>query len=515
MKLITSRSFSVASKKILTQSNISPNLIKAEYAVRGYIPTLAGEIRSKIKVDPSAYSFSEIVQLNIGNPLIFNTKPMWTFRQLIGNYLQGENIGQFENLVSQSTSFEYLSSRLNEGKKSLLFQDYQRLANQMSEMMPSRQRTIRGGYEETKNAVASMMYKRDGVPAESSKIFLSNGASSAIRLFFDFIIDNPNTGILIPIPQYPLYSALITLFNGQGVPYYLDEADNWNITIQEVEKAYESSLLRGIKPKAIVLINPGNPTGNVFKRKSMEQIIAFAHSRNLILLADEVYQENIYCNEPWVSFKQVLAESPSNIANELELVSFHSLSKGILSECGLRGGYVEMINLDPSFFSEFEKIYASTWPNAIGQAMMTLKCKFLSGELKNDLSPETYNLLINEYQEAYDSLKFRAKAATLKLNEAKNVVCNPIDGAMYAFPQIKLPDKFIKAAQTVNLKPDVFYCKTLLEKTGICMVPGSGFGQKEGTYHFRTTILPAPDAYFTQVFEKFRRANDDLMNEYS
>jgi len=416
--------------------------------------------------------------------------------------------------MRHSTANRYTKTHFPEIPEEHFFSNFDDLAHLLQKNQPSFERTSLGGYMEAKQSVADMIAARDGFPADPTKIFLSNGASSAIRLFFDFLITDPNVGIMIPIPQYPLYSALITLFNGQGVPYYLDEANNWNITIKEVEKAYESAISKGIKPKAIVLINPGNPTGNVFDRSSMEQIIEFAHRKNIILLADEVYQENIYGEKPWYSFKKILAESPSKIAKELELVSFHSLSKGILGECGIRGGYVEMTNLDPAFTAQFEKIYSMTWPNAIGQTILNLKCKFLSGDLDKIVSKETMNALRYEYQQAYDSLRFRANSATKKLNEAINVQCNPIEGAMYAFPQIKLPPKFIKAAEEAKLKPDVFYCKTLLERTGICLVPGSGFGQQEGTFHFRTTILPSPDEYFSRVFEKFKEENDKLMKEY-
>jgi alanine transaminase len=514
MNTITRR-LSSSLTKVLNKSTVNPHLIQAEYAVRGYIPTLASEIAKQIKIDPKKYDFNQIVQLNIGNPLVFNTKPIWTFRQIVGDYLRTDRAKNRLTYMHHSSASNYLQSHFPEFNSENYFGDFDNLGIDLQKNQPNFERTPLGGYLEAKKSVADMISVRDGFPADPTKIFLSNGASSAIRLFFDFLITDPSVGILIPIPQYPLYSALITLFNGQGVPYYLDEANNWNITIKEVEKSYEDAIAKGIKPKAIVLINPGNPTGNVFDRNSMEQIVEFAHKKNLILLADEVYQENVYGEKPWYSFKKVLKESPSKIANELELVSFHSLSKGILGECGIRGGYVEMTNMDPAFTSEFERIYSLIWPNAVGQAILNLKCKFLSGDLDKLISKETMIALRYEYQQAYDSLRFRANAATNKLNEAINVQCNPIEGAMYAFPQIKLSPRFIKAAEAAKLKPDVFYCKTLLERTGICLVPGSGFGQQEGTFHFRTTILPSPDNYFTSVFEKFKIENDKLMQEYS
>ena len=83
---------------------------------------------------------------------------------------------------------------------------------------------------------------------------------------------------------------------------------------------------------------------------------------------------------------------------------------------------------------------------------------------------------------------------TAALNTMEGVSCTSIDGAMYAFPTITLPAKAVQAAADAEVQPDAFYCLELLEKTGIVTVPGSGFGQKEGTFHFRTTILPPDDS---------------------
>lgn len=79
------------------------------------------------------------------------------------------------------------------------------------------------------------------------------------------------------------------------------------------------------------------------------------------------------------------------------------------------------------------------------------------------------------------------------LNSIDGFSCNTVQGAMYAFPQFMLPPKAIEFANKENIAPDVFYAFELLENTGICIVPGSGFGQKPGTFHFRTTILPQLD----------------------
>lgn len=84
---------------------------------------------------------------------------------------------------------------------------------------------------------------------------------------------------------------------------------------------------------------------------------------------------------------------------------------------------------------------------------------------------------------------------------------------MYAFPQIRLPEKAIEAAKKAGQAPDVFYAFQLLEQTGICIVPGSGFGQRPGTYHFRTTILPQP-AKLKEMLDMFRAFHEKFLKQY-
>lgn len=97
------------------------------------------------------------------------------------------------------------------------------------------------------------------------------------------------SGVLAPVPQYPLYLAALTEFDMPQISYYLDESKNWAISIEELERAVEEAR-NFCQPKAIVVINPGNPTGQVLTRENIEDIIRFAHKEKLFILADEVYQ---------------------------------------------------------------------------------------------------------------------------------------------------------------------------------------------------------------------------------
>jgi alanine transaminase len=96
----------------------------------------------------------------------------------------------------------------------------------------------------------------------------------------------------------------------------------------------------------------------------------------------------------------------------------------------------------------------------------------------------------------------------------KNMTCNEIQGAMYGFPQIRFSHKAIKRAEKLNVLPDFMYCMDLLKETGIMTVPGSGFGQKDGTYHLRVTNLVCPTDEMSRTMEKMSEFNDKFHDKY-
>lgn len=123
-------------------------------------------------------------------------------------------------------------------------------------------------------------------------------------------------GVMVPIPQYPLYSATIAEFNMGQIGYYLNEETGWGLDISELNRAISDARSNNIQPRAIVVINPGNPTGQVLSRENIEQVIKFAHQEDLMIFADEVYQDNVYAEgSKFFSFKKVFCfqTSVSNI----------------------------------------------------------------------------------------------------------------------------------------------------------------------------------------------------------
>jgi len=253
----------------------------------------------------------------------------------------------------------------------------------------------------------------------------------------------------------------------------------------------------------------GNPTGQCLTEQNMRDLIAFCYESNLVLMADEVYQENIYnLSRPFISARQVLGKMPEPIKSGQEVVSFHTVSKGAYGECGMRGGYMELHNFDPDVIEELYKVAAiNLCSNMPGQVAL--------GIMVNPPKPgdASYPLYRREKQALIDSLQRRARLITDAFNSLEGVVCQETEGAMYSFPRITLPAAFIELARTKGKEPDVLYCLELLAETGLSCVPGSGFRQKAGTFHIRTTILPQ-ESVFDDIVSRFTSFHQGFMKKY-
>ena len=305
----------------------------------------------------------------------------------------------------------------------------------------------------------------------------------------------PNSGILIPIPQYPLYTATLAQHNGVALPYLLDESSGWSTSVDSIEKAIEKAHRDGIVAKALVIINPGNPTGALLSEDEQIELVKLCEKYSLVLLADEVYQANLHqrAKYPFTSFKKVVAELKSPIP----LVSYHSISKGVSGECGRRGGYFECTNISDEILALIYKM-----------ASVGL-CPPLSGQIGVDSmvrppkpGDESYALWKQETDAIHQALASRTTTMAKRLNALPGVSCVDSPGALYLFPKIELSQQAQDAARKEGRAPDAFYAFQLLDETGICVVPGSGFGQKEGEWHYRLTCLcPGVDEYVGKLEE--------------
>ena len=299
------------------------------------------------------------------------------------------------------------------------------------------------------------------------------------------------SGIMIPTPQYPIYSATIDLLGGRKVGYFLDEKNKWNLNMEELDRSLKEARDNGTNVVGFVLINPGNPTGAVLSKESVRDVVRWCSENNLVLLADEVYQENVYDDDAeFYSCKRAAYDIGflEEGAEKIELASFHSTSKGVFGECGRRGGYMELTGFDPTVLEQLTKLISSGLCSSLnGQCMTALMCR---GPSPGD---ESYASHEAEKTAIFESLKRRAKIVEEGLDAIPGFSCQPAQGAMYCFPSVELPQGAIDEAREQGTTPDTLYALSLLEKTGICVVPASGFGQASGRYGFRTTFLPSEE----------------------
>nr|AAL39959.1 SD05601p [Drosophila melanogaster] len=489
------RSFSTSHKmpsssKALTLDNINPNFIAMEYAVRGPLVIRAGEIEKELEKGVKK-PFDQVIRANIGDCHAMGQQPLTFLRQLLAL--------TFEKRLLDSPDYpEDVKKRacaILNGCQGQSVGSY----------------TDSAGLEVVRRQVAQYIEKRDGgIASNWQDIYLTGGASPGIKSILSMInaeVGCKAPGVMVPIPQYPLYSATISEYGMTKVDYYLEEETGWSLDRKELQRSYDEAK-KVCNPRALVVINPGNPTGQVLTRENIEEIIKFAHDNKVLVLADEVYQDNVYDkNSKFWSFKKVAYEMGDPYRN-LEMVSFLSTSKGYLGECGIRGGYMEVLNLDPKVKAMLTKsITAALCSTTAGQVAVSA--------LVNPPQPgePSYDLYKKERDGILAALKERAELVHKALNSFEGYKVNPVQGAMYVFPQIEIPPKAIEAAKAKGMAPDVFYAFELLETSGICIVPGSGFGQKPGTWHFRSTILPQTDK-LKLMMEKFRVFHAEFMKKY-
>jgi alanine transaminase len=261
---------------------------------------------------------------------------------------------------------------------------------------------------------------RDGFPSDPNQIYLSAGASAGVNAMLSIICATPKTGVLVPIPQYPLYTATLAVLGSTCVPYYLDEDKAWGTNVESIKTAYANAEELGIDARAIAIINPGNPTGSSLKPEEVKEVIKFAAEKKLVVIADEVYQTNVFIGE-FYSFKKGLRElqkEESGRYDNVELVSMHSVSKGMVGECGHRGGYYELVGFDPQVVAELYKFVSiQLCPPVIGQCIV--ECMVhppVEGE-------PSYELYKKEYDGIYSGLNERANALYEAFKEMEGVEC--------------------------------------------------------------------------------------------
>lgn len=471
---------------------VNQNILEMEYAVRGPIAQRAVELKKMGR---------NIIPCHIGNPQALGQVPLTYFRKVLSlvedpTWIERER--QIKALFEETPGHALR-------EQDFVSEDILSL----SESILSKSVTGMGAYTSSKGfrfireAIASFIDRRDGRQGENSQsadpdhIFLTNGASQGAKFIIDILISDKNDGIMIPIPQYPLYSATIKKAGGTQINYYPDEQRGWIFDRDTLEESFIKARKSGIKPKAIVVINPANPTGAILAEECMREIAAFALEHDFIIIADEVYQENTYQSK-FISFAKSIGAQP------VSLISLHSISKGFYGECGHRGGYMEVRNppliehFDGNLVEILEKMASvSLCANTPGQLLT-----YLMVSPPHPNSP-THMQFINQKEKILADLFEKAVTIRQAFQEMDGVECFGETGAMYLFPRLNiLPEG----------STDFDYCMALLEATGLCTVNGSGFGQAVNTHHLRIAFLP-PKEKLNNVLPEWINFHNDYIRQ--
>ncbi|MCR4368410.1 MAG: aminotransferase class I/II-fold pyridoxal phosphate-dependent enzyme [archaeon] len=335
------------------------------------------------------------------------------------------------------------------------------------EAMNSNRRKCEGyanaiGAASTRQAVADYAKSMgaNGVTKNDAIIFV--GGSEAIILSLQALM-NQGENILVPRPGYSVYNGELTFLECKHNEYDLNEENKWMADIDSMRKQINA------KTRGIVIINPNNPTGSVLTRKNLQGIIDLAGEHDLPVFSDETYDKITYDDAEFIS--------AASVAKDVPLISLGSISKTYLAP-GFRGGW--LYKQDPSnalddYFAALHRLCRLRLTN-VAPTQPTIEAA-LNG-------PQDH------IKEMVTKLQKRRDLTYKRLNEIEGIYCDKPRGAFYAFPKIEFP-----------VESDREFVLDLLREKGVLVVYGSGFGQKEGTKHFRVVFLP-PEEILNSAFDK-------------
>jgi alanine-synthesizing transaminase len=282
-------------------------------------------------------------------------------------------------------------------------------------------------------------------------IFVTSGVSEAVDVCLSALI-NPGEHILTPSPDYPLYSAVLSKLGIPITTFDLNEHDDWQPDLVDIQRKITSST------RAIVLINPNNPTGSVCSRRMLERLAELARRHNLAIFADEIYDKLILDDD----HQHV---SLAAVAPDLPVVTFGGLSKNYLAP-GWRIGWGIVSG---------EGAAVKPYVEGIHRLLRSRLCANHPEQyaIKPALDGPQGHLM-----EVRGKLRSRRDLTVKWANSTPRLSCVAPRGAFYAFPRLDIPET-----------DDVFVKELCLQKH-VLVVHGSGFGQKPGTRHFRVVFLP-------------------------
>ncbi|MFN3621507.1 MAG: aminotransferase class I/II-fold pyridoxal phosphate-dependent enzyme [Nitrososphaerales archaeon] len=306
-----------------------------------------------------------------------------------------------------------------------------------------------------------------GADIVEDDIIVTNGISEGIQMLTGVLVEAGDE-VLVPSPSYPSYNAYIRFYGGKAVSYRTIEEEGWAPDIEHLRSRVSK------KTKAILLINPNNPTGALYDAKTVKEVVQIAAENNLILIADEIYDEIIFEG----SFTPAVS-----LAEDVNFIGLNGFSKAHLMT-GWRLGYIYLKDGESRLKEVKEGLLrlarVRLCPNTPVQ-------KAGVAALKG--SREHIQDMVKRLKERRD---FSLKA----IEEVELLSSTTPNGAFYLFPKINL--------KGTKWATDQEFVLDLLRETGVTVVHGSGFGEDYGSNHFRMVFLPPLDV-LEEAFEKIKK----------
>jgi alanine-synthesizing transaminase len=280
-------------------------------------------------------------------------------------------------------------------------------------------------------------------------VFMTAGVSEAVDVCFAALI-NPGENVLTPSPEYPLYSAVLAKVGAQPNTYLLNEANGWEPDLEHMSTRISSGT------RALLVINPNNPTGAVYSRKTLEAVAELARQNDLLIFADEEYDKLILDDgQPHTSI--------AALAPDLPVVTFNGLSKAYLAP-GWRVGWAVVSG--PSAARPY-----------IEGVHQLLRARLCSNHPQQYAVRPALEGPQDHLVEVRRKLRSRRDLTMEWCHTTPRVSCVKPLGAFYAFPRLEIPES------------DEDFVRSLLVEKQVFVVHGSGFGQAPGTRHFRVVFL--------------------------
>ena len=331
------------------------------------------------------------------------------------------------------------------------------------------------GYSDSRGIFAArkavMQYAQlKKIPNVSMKdIYTGNGASELIQLSLNALL-NSGDEVLIPSPDYPLWTACTNLAGGTAVHYICDEQSEWYPDLADIESKITP------KTKAIVVINPNNPTGALYPRELLERIVEIARRHELIIFSDEIYDRLVMDGLEHISI--------ASLAPDLFCVTFSGLSKSHMV-CGFRVGWMIL-----SGNKEIAKDYIA----GINMLSNMRLCSNVPGQSIIQTALGGYQS-VNEYIVPGGRVYEQREVICNALNQIPGISVVKPKAAFYVFPKLDIK-KF-------NIYDDQQFALDFLQQERVLIVPGSGFNWKQPD-HFRIVYLPRAEV-LTEAMEKLER----------